>query len=364
MTATINDILGRRNLGAVFQTVLAGIPRGLPASFFNVTRQVNGNTTTFTKYDGARKAAQITAYGAQARVVSKKGIGETPVTLLHSFEEMRHQAATLMNLRAYEDESRQNMGIQELARHSRDFAERFMSLRTIAIQSAILTGNVYFAEDGTALPSSSGATVSIDYGIPASNRNQLNIDGTGAKIAASWATTSTDIQSHMTGIKNAALAATNYPIRHAFHGANIRTYLRNNDNLQIQMQSNSDLSRNIGGSSDFEWEGIVWHDASSLYWVQEDGTINRFVGADGIVFMPEPSASWYELVEGSHPVPKSLDVMRGDAADIAANIDEVFGPASWAKITDNPVGISHFHADTFLPIIGNPNAIYIADVTP
>lgn len=362
--AALEDILGRRNLTAVFQTTLRGIPRFLPASFYTPSRRVSGNQATITSYDGMRKHASVVRYGAKAQIVEKKGIAEKPVTLLHSFEVMQYPGSVLLNLREYDSEAKQNLGRTELARHSMDFAERFNTLRTVAIQSAIFTGHVYFDEDGQALPSSSGALYSIDYGIPAGNQNQLDIDGSGACIAASWATTSTDIQAHMTNIKRRALAKTNISIRHAFHGANIRTYLRANDNLQIQMQSNAQLSAALGGTGDFEWENIIWHDASAAYWVDNSGTIRRWVGDDGIVFLPEPSPSWYELIEGSSPIPNDINVTQGDLTDAVDNITEAFGPASWARVSFNPVELEQYYTDTFIPVIGNPNAVYIADVTP
>lgn len=362
--AALEDILGRRNLTAVFQTTLRGIPRFLPASFYAPSRRVSGNQATITKYDGMRKHASVVRYGAKAKIVEKKGMNEQPVTLLHSFEQMQYPGSVLLNLREFDSEAKQNLGRTELARQSMDFAERFNTLRTVAIQSAIFTGYVYFDENGQALPSSSGALIAVDYGIPAANKGQLDIEGGGAAIAASWATTTTDIQAHMTAIKRQALAKTNIPIRHAFHGANIRTYLRANDNLQIQMQSNSDLARNIGGTGDFEWENIIWHDASAAYWIDDSGTIRRWVGDDTIVFLPEPSPSWYELIEGSSPVPNDINVAPGDLTAAADNITEAWGPTSWARVDFNPVTLEQFFTDTFLPVIGNPNAVFIADVTP
>ena len=39
-----------------------------------------------------------------------------------------------------------------------------------------------------------------------------------------------------------------------------------------------------------------------------------------------------------------------------------FPPFSYAQVTTNPVSLQHFAGDTFLPIVKNPAAIFIAEV--
>jgi hypothetical protein len=85
---------------------------------------------------------------------------------------------------------------------------------------------------------------------------------------------------------------------------------------------------------------------------------------DHITFTPEPRSNWWEMLEGTHAIPTNIGNIYADASAARAGIEEVTGRFSYAKVTDNPVGIDHFAGDTFLPTAKVPANIYIFNTTP
>jgi hypothetical protein len=46
------------------------------------------------------------------------------------------------------------------------------------------------------------------------------------------------------------------------------------------------------------------------------------------------------------------------------NFTQAQGAFSYAKVGHNPPGVEHFAGDTFLPLLKNPWAVFLADVVP
>jgi hypothetical protein len=207
---------------------------------------------------------------------------------------------------------------------------------------------------------------SIDFGVPAGNKDQLDWDGNGAIIGASWATAATDILGDVKTLKAASLKLTGYPLRYAFYGANILGYIVGNTNLSKLIQGNAAMAEAIRNSElPNPFLGLTWIPAEFAYFLDQNGATQSWCGADQVVFTPEISGEVYELLEGSYPVPTSVGEVRADgSAALAADVVEVNGMYSYALLTADPVSIKHVAGDTALPAWLVPNAMFSADVTP
>lgn len=363
MAKTIQQILHARSLSGVIQAVKPGIPRILPAGFYAPTKNVRGNAAEYTRVVGRRDLAMAVQYGSPSKELTQKGVGRVPVKLWHTFLNMKHDVEVLDMLRAYDNPEVQEMGIQELVRQSGDFATVFENTRDSLMHSALFTGYLYFDSDGNLLPTSSGAMVTVDFGVPASHRNQLDILGAGAIIAASWATAGTDIVAHINGIKSALTQKSGYVPTYAFYGKNIPAYFARNTGIGALLQTDRQLAEGLGSNGTFTLGGITWVNAQDAFFVDQAGAIKTWVGADGVIFSPMPSAEWWELLNGSYVVPTGKNI-GGNALDMLADLQRTQGRFSYAELTIDPPGIKHYAGDTFLPTLKAPLAVAIADVTP
>lgn len=363
MSKTIAEILGSPTLTGTIQAIKPGIPRLMPDPFFAANRTIEGDSGTYTKIEGTRQTARLATFGSPARRRGMKGVSEVPIKLAHSFEVINHKPTTLLNLRNYENESKQRLGRQEIARATADFAQLFTNWRTAMVHSAFALGAIYFDGEGNLLPSSSGAVYTIDFGIPAGNKTQLDVFGDGDIIAAAWDVAATDIVGQIEALKIASLKKTGYALEHAFYGENVLGFLINNDAVGAALQSHPALaSAFMMGEIPNGFLGLQWHPMGGAFFADENADNQTWWPADQVVFSPTPTADWYEVVQGTYPIPADLGGVYNSGDDAIGAVREVAGMFSYAKITDNPVGIEHYAGDTVLPVIKVPNAVFIADV--
>jgi len=358
MAKTLSEIIGGIPMTTTAQTVTRGIPNYIPPSFFNVTRRVVGNVVKYKKVAGSRKLAREVQYGAPSVLATKTGVSAASASLIHSFEHVQYDYLMLQNLQDANGVV-QAQAVDEIYRQNADFVEEFNSLRTASVVSLLANGKIWFDGDGQMLFSSSGAVNTIDFSVPANNQNQLN-----GIIAASWATATTDIQGQIQAIKRNSLETTGYELRHAFYGINIPSYLTTNNSINKYLSGNPSLQNKLygGGEIGDGFQGLTWHPVYSSFGTDANGTVREFVGPDSVTFTPDPTPDWYEFVEGSMGVPRTVDVMTGPPN--ANTFDTVYGKFGYAVPTHDPIGIKQYSGDTFLPLCKVGGALYIADVTP
>ncbi|MEM7227251.1 MAG: major capsid protein [Planctomycetota bacterium] len=367
MAKTLQQIIGGRNLTGLIQGVTPGLNSGKlpPALFANpVRRTVKGNTAKYKQVNGTRKTARIQQYGSPSEKRSLSGVQDKPVVLLHTFEHINHAASVLINLQSTNGDD-QRMGQEEVDRQTTEFAQLFTNLRLAAMFSAFGLGAIHFDSDGNMLPSATGAAVTVDFEIPAGNKDQLNVLGAGNIIDASWATATTAIIRHVQKIQEAAIKKTGYPIVHAIYGANILDYLLNNN--QTKELINRSQNNNAGASRASIPDGFMgltwWPGYEGMFFEDQNGTAQSLIGDDTIVFLPEPDRTWFEVLEGTFAVPQNLNI-TSDGGAALASLAEVAGPFSYAETQTDPVSVKQMAGDTFLPVIKVPNAVMIADVAP
>lgn len=364
MATTLEQILSGANLTGVIQATKSGVPQVLPPQFLAPTRQVKGNTTTYRKVEGTRQVARIAHYGSPSQRRELQSVSDVPVTLLHTIEHQVHDPLVLQSLKSV-NETEQTLGEQEIARQVREFRTLFDNLRVAAATSALALGAIYFDGNGNLLPSSSGAVVSVDFGVPSGNKAQLDVFGDGDIIDASWATDGTDIINQVIALRKAAVKLTGYPIRHAFYGTNVFEYLVSNTAISGLIEASPGMAETVAeGRLPSSLLGLDWHPIYEAFFVDQDGTAQEIVGADTVVFTPDPDPTWWEFVEGSYLVPNNLGNVGGDATAALGNLSQVYGMFSYGQVLSDPPAIKHVAGDTFLPVLKVPAAVFIADVTP
>lgn len=354
----MNQILGGVAMTSAAQNVKRGLLNVLPEGFLNITRRVVGNSVKWNSIEGSRELARLAQYGAPAQLVGKKGITQAQATLAHVFEQMTHDPLVLQNMQRADAAELQDLAVDEIDRQTADFMERCNSLRVAMAYSLLANGKLWFDAAGQLLFSAVGAAQTVDFGVPAANRNQL-----AGIVDAGWDNTATDIIGQVAAIRKAALRTSGYPLLHAFYGENIAGYIAGNEAVRDFLGASPALAREIHATGEIPdgFLGLKWHPAYNASAPDATGTMTDFFSPDAVVFAPEPSPDWYEFVEGSYMVPRRIDV-SGDAIAAAGNLATVFGRFSYAIPTHNPVSIQHFAGDTAMPLLKVPGAIFQAVV--
>jgi hypothetical protein len=364
MATTIQNVLDSENLTGLTREVIGGIPSDLiPPGFLASTESVTGNTAKYDKVSTTRQSARIVHYGAPSVKRNLQGISSQPVNLLHSFQHQTHSAATLVNLRSEGDAAKQMKGQQTVARQVAQFGSEGANLRMSAMYSLLSKGAIYVKADGSLLASSSGAAYTIDFGVPAGNKGTLSVDGGSPILDANWKTAATDIGLQIQNLQVAARKFTGYAIKHAFYGSEVASYIRTNTIAIDAMAGSTRLSEEKFNSNEIPdgLFGLTWHPVSQAFFELADGTATDWFAANAVTFTPDPSPEWIDTIEGSYLVPTDLAI-GSDASAMLNNLQEMFGPFSYAELTTDPPGIKHYMGDTFLPVLKVPKAIFIAAV--
>ncbi|RLC38155.1 hypothetical protein DRH27_02955 [Candidatus Falkowbacteria bacterium] len=362
---TIEQILHYKNIMGVVDAIKGGLPTDIvPARMLQPTKRVPGNKGTYYKRTSTRKVARTVKYGAPSTLRSMEGIADVPVNLFHSYEHINHDPNLLPMLKSL-DGGTQKLGAEIVAKEAADFTQLFHNLRLAAWFSALTLGKIYFDGDGNLLSSSSGAVVTIDFGIPDGNKDQLNVAGNGTIITDSWATASTDIPKQISVLIKQAMAFTGYRPKYAIYGSNIPDYLASNTSMKefLKMHpASNEAVRN--GDVPNSFAKMTWIDGSHAFYNDNDGNNKFFWDDDMVVFLPDPTdMGWWGLIEGSYAVPTNINIQTNATAALAS-LANVSGMFSYAKVVDDPVTVRQYAGDTVLPIISVPNSVFIADVTP
>jgi len=367
MPASLQDFLYFENLIGSVQQVLGGVPEDvLPPGFLNVTDRVEGKTGEYTMAAGTRETARIVAYGSPARQRVMTGVKKVPVSLLHTFESLPADPTVLMQLQSEESNVRQVMGRETIARNLVDFGTRFRNLRVSCVYSIFKYGAIYFDSEGNLLPSSTGAYYTVDFQVPVGNKDQLDILGEGEIIDASWATAATDIIAHVRNIKSAARKKTGYVLKHCFYGPNLPSRLLGNTMIKSLIAGSPNLNEAFVNAPSEIPQGLLglqWHPIADAFFVDADGAYQSWFSGDEAIFTPDPSPDWWGLMEGTYPVPTTTEI-SADMAQAVNSFQAIQGAFSFATVSYNPPSIMHFAGDTFLPLLKNPWAVFLADVTP
>lgn len=375
MADTLQDILASRNLIGRVVDVVNGVPEKiLPPAFATATRTTEGNRGEYLRVAGTRQVSTVCRYGSPASNIAPAGIGQTPVTLLHSFESFSHDPTTLLLLIEESGTGlvRQQMAKETINRQLDIFGQRFRNLRVSAIYSALATGGIGFKANGQLLPPdgttkliNSQAAYVVNFGIPTTNTGSLPVFGTN--LLSNWVynpntNPTPNILNQLLAVKEAAIELTGYPMEYAFYGRNIPKYIANDPVMQAIIRGSSKVAEQTMSSLIPEAVGdLKWVPANTAFYIDDAGLMQKWVDPDTIIFTPAPSTDWWEVIEGTYPVPRSIQLADTMEA-VLGNIQQVAGPFSYAQITTNPVSLQHFAGDTFLPIVKNPQCVFIAKV--
>lgn len=365
MSKALESIIGHAPLTESLRATSSGVPNPFPPELFTVSprNRVLGDRAKYIRITGERRTAKRVVYGAPGKRRALRDVGEQGVRCFHNSESFALDMTILQKLQAFEQYT-QDEGMDFLAYQIQEAAKRQQNTRVITTGSILRHGAVYWDSEGNLLPTSSGADASytIDFGVPASHKDQIN-----GIVTAPWSLVNTDIPGHIRAIKNYARQETGLELTAALYGKNISKYIMQNNLCQAFMSRNDSRNEKFlatGEISSGLFDIADWRPVYSSFYEKDDGTIAEVWDDDLIVFLPEISQpdkmNWWAMYEGSYPVPRSLDVQR-DPMSAIRNFEIVYGQGSYATITVTPPGVDVHDFDTFLPAIRNEKATFHVD---
>jgi hypothetical protein len=364
MAKTLIQIIGAVALTGVIQSPRGGIPDDiLPPAFTQVARRVPGNVAKYLRVEGNRRTARIVHYGSPSQRRELKGVSEQTTVLGHAFEHEFHGADTLTALQTGEP-IQQQLAEQVIGNQIRNFNDGFNNLRLLEIYSTLFNGKVWFDAKGNALPSATGAMVTVDFAVPAGNQGQLDVFGdTHPCIATSWDNAAADIPGQVKALRKAARKKTGYTLKYAFYGQNVLGYLLGNTAIKALIAANNAYQNAfLQNQIPDGFLGLTWIPVEEAFFEDDSGVNQDIAGVDQVIFTPSPSPDWWEPTEGSFPVPTTIGKLDGDTLAAANAFRQTFGKFSYAMIEGDPPSIKHLAGDTFLAILKVPGAIFQATV--
>lgn len=356
MAKSLQDLLGYTTLTGIIQATTPGLPDVIPPKFFENPKPVVLDQGRYTQVFGNRQTARLSQYGAPGRLRAMAEVDIKDVKLMHSIETLQIDPRTMSALRE-KDSYNQDIGFEEVKRQVAYFRDYFANLRKAALASMLVNGNIWFDVNGNLLPSSSSAVETLTCNMNANNQNQLN-----GIIANTWANFSTDIPTHIRNLQQQALKTTGYKIKYAFYGKNVPSYLVNNNYVQDYMSRNP--PRNNEYLEDAELPnilGLTWMPLYEFFYEDDSNVKQTIIGDDSIVFTPEVDNRWYDFLEGTYPVPTTINVQT-DAVAAMDSCKYVAGMFAYGYTSLAPVGVMMAMGDTMFPAIKLADAIYQAKV--
>ena len=357
---SLEQILGHVSLTGLVEDVKTGVPDVFPKALFTTKVDVLKDQGRYTRYSGTRKTSKRVEYGGGSIRRELSPIGSFDVKLNHVFEHIVLNAIDYQSLRNYTDYNVQRMGIEEVKRQAFQFRQLIDNTRISMVASMLAKGAIYWDSEGNLLPSSSGAAVTESFQITAANQNQL-----GGIIAASWSLPATDIPAQLRALKKRARQLTGYPLKYAFYGENVPSHLTANTAVQAYLSRNPVTHQKFLDTAELpDLFGFVWIPVYESFFEDSAGTNQAWFGVDQVTFAPEIDSSVYEWMEGTYPVPTTLQPLPTLEAGMAG-VQLKNGIFAYAvPVYDPAVSVKLFAGDTSLPVWKVPDALFLCDTTP
>ena len=321
--------------------------------------------TNIDVYNSTRDVATASTPGTSSTNISPQKVGKFRVIIPRmaeklplTYEELVQRRQIGAGLSVID-----RMGETYLMHQKKTMAQRVANM--IEFQTAaMLRGSYTYDQQGDELRHGfSGGDVTIDFQIPAGNKNQLNMLGTGNIIGASWATTSTDIPGHVNQINDAMNALTGYGIAHAVCNSSTIRYLDKNTAIINEGGTANtpyaEYVRTGPGMFAKRYRAIpwlLWHviDYRLNIWNGSAYALTKLIADDQVNFFPDPNPDIAQYANG-------MEVVTEGPAGVTA---ERYGYYQYGWANWDPAGYNMAMVHNGIPALVNPNAMVCADVTP
>lgn len=324
---------------------------------------VGGHHFGWDIFDRTRTIARGRAPGVGPATVAPKAIGHVSAAIYRA-----HEKLMLLDERLFRTRPLGEMwgtidvrGQRYVRQQENYLAQRFRNSREFMI-SRMLRGTFMLLNSGDDwVPVDSGGTMTIDYQVPATNKNQLALDTGSDIIGTSWATVATaPVPNDCLEINAGFEQQHGRPLRHVWCNTNLLVYLLTNTDLKNLAGTANVVFEDWRQSPEVSPEGIqdTGHEVvfRGIPWLrfhiydaglEVNGTYTKFIPDANAIFLPDPGPDWFELVEGSEIVRENVLSPGG----------EQFGLYAWTEPTTQPAGFELLSVDNCLPSLYIPKCV-------
>ncbi len=291
---------------------------------------------TYRIFNESRVPMKGRAPGVGPGTVAASPVGENTVSVARFHQKIPLNYENLGNLaRIAGPNSQVDQGGQDyIARQTRFLASQ-ASMMVEMMAAGMLRDSLYFIRSGDdRLPTFTAPGAGVDgyqvnFGIPAGNKNQLNMLGTGAIIGTSWANVAAPIIGNLLSIIAAYVQLTQYPMTDVW--INSLTWYNIITNTEVRNTAGSSNvpfaeydrvpemgMRDSGPSNVFACilrgqPNVTWHvcdyalalntDVDPIYsTAPATATLNKLIPDNMAIFSTEPSQDWTQMYLGGEYV--------------------------------------------------------------
>lgn len=335
------------------------------ATLQGATREYPLRTGQYDIFDITRKIASGRVPGTGPSKQKPQKVGTVQFTIPRSAEMIELTDEDLDNRRQLGGNASMidRNGLRYVEAQIEYLAQRFSNI--IEFQAAAMCrGSYTFDQNDDDLEHRfTGGELSIDFQIPAGNKDGLDMLGGGNLIGASWATAGTDIPLHLININKAFVELTGQGLAHIICRGQTWNNVINNDKVKAQAGSSYAPFDTYNRKSAGEFTAVLralpwlqWHivDYGLEVWDGSAYTYETLLEDDHAIFMPEPNPRWVEYIVGGERVTEGPNGRK--------SFQYGFYPYSYP--THHPSGRVLAAVFNGLPSLLRPKAIAYGDTTP
>lgn len=326
--------------------------------------QFGGRQFFYDVFSRTRDVAGARNPGQQSAFIKPQKVGEVLGVFPRAAETIKLLDEDIYNRRRVGGPVSEldSLGESYITRQEMYLAERFANM--IEFQTAaMLRGSYSYSQDGDNLYHAfSGGSRTIDFKIPAGNKGGLDMLGGGNLIAASWATSSTDIPAHLMNINEAMQELTGYPLRNIVCKADVWGYVINNTKVAAQGGTANVVFERIQQDENGNFIAVLralpwikWHIMGHGLNLGSSNAYTQLIEDDYFFGFPDPSPEWCQYIEGSEIVT--------EGPGVGAPRGEQFGFYPYAYPMHDPSGWNLTAVFNGIPALYVPQAVVYGNST-
>lgn len=355
---TLEDVLDPEFFMYAYNEVDATTkPNAFYDFYMGTPEQQDGRLVEMVYYPTDKQVVSGNAPGSPSKPVDLKGASKKYFASLRSFNHIDIDMQSVTYLRQDSTNAIQDKGQQEIQRQLKLFSAKHRKFKEVVFSKMMTTGVCYFNSDWMPLESNSGADTSktLDWGVPANNKNQLN-----SIIGTRWDQAAAPILDDLVSIRLVAEENNTETPRHIWTNSTARQWILSNTELKSFMVLNSPRAEAVlnGIGDQIVFDNFTWHFFDGTYIGADGSTTRKFIADKVAVITPDPG-DWLFHVVTPELVPSATGVV-GSAEEGVGKFDKVYGDFMYAKVIDDPARLRIHGGFNWFTGLKNPYSIFCA----
>lgn len=323
------------------------------------TAQQTGRNFAWDYFNASREVAGGRAPGTGPAKVARQKIGNVSGEFPRVHESLNLLYEQIHNLRQVGGTAIDKRGENYIMLQETYLAQRVQNHKEMQ-WAGLSRGKYYYSRSGDDLvPSLDSGTVTIDFQVPAGNKDDCDMLGEGSLIDGPWSSASTNIPAQLANINAALNKLSGYDLEHVWLNASDWQNVLNNTKVKDQAGTSNTAFESLvrdaeTGDMTARLKCLPWltfHITAAV--LNFAGTRTELIPAGRALMCPTPSPDWVQLGEGSEVVVEYP----------GATPTEQYGTYFYAEPCTKPAGYELISVCNQIPYLYIPSNIIWADIT-